>query len=336
MNARRRAAHLAGILVLGAIGVFGLYLRGAGPCSTPADNEVDVGAIEAAARFTAQSDAGPDAAKEAGAKACAESIAIEVRTEGSFTHTESSRPLGSPIYPSVVGAFMHHVALGAHGYAAAYSIADLCSAEEVSPSYIRLFCLGPKGVPRKIEYRVDATVVAQIVDASPNPELWEIPAKTCVTLETKIPKRDLGPLAKTYQDDSVSERCKRSKAPRRSVSATLIRSIDPSFVSRGSRCSKGQCCFATTGVQLAIPLAGVGPSQDLGLLAEQCYGPCDVSGGLGSVHAWCSDGGTIGAYQLGDALYILDDDHVRKVPLPCGVELDFRVEPFAAGLLPKG
>jgi len=312
-------------LILAALFVVGARLVPFGAAGGEADES---GGISADA-----GDAGIDAA-DGGAKACVEPKVIEVETIGTFTgHADRYRHL--PDEPAVRVFPTTPVRL-AHGYFAAdFSIADLCSAEEASPSHIRLVCLGYAARPFTIEYRVGSDHIVKLIDGKDSGET-PIPVfeDGCARLETKIPKRDLTPLVEAYLDDRPSERCAASKAPRRRVAATLVRHIDADSIAN-TPCSKTLCCYEYTGVRLAIPLPRVGPTQDMGRLDGQCSSICSVSRmkkpkGV-SVH--CSEGGTVRAYQLGDALYIVEDEHVRRVPLPCGVELDFHLNGFASFLV---
>ena len=174
-------------------------------------------------------------------------------------------------------------------------------------------------------------------------DVWQVtpmPSDACATLETKIPKRDLAPLANAYLDDRPSERCRASTATLRKVPATFVHEVLPKghpYYEEGrlrrSSTFPYHACRGATLVRLVVP-AGIAPSQDLGLLFAQCDDPCHAnrSHKPNGANAGCFEGGSVAAYQLGDHLYVRNDEHVRQVPLPCGVALDFQMTGFVAQL----
>jgi len=356
----RRAPLLAGISVLGAVGVIGAY----GGCGG-----VAVQKIEAPVEVAAVEGARVDAAVEDEAGACATPIVIEAYIAGSYTTGDVEPPdmaqlrgpalvtrysipkgLARGVPPPRSTAAIH---LAAPFFAAEFSAAELCSTEEASPSALRFVCLGPNGRPMTVEYRIEGKRSLVITTDHPDEGrsviegageyITPMPPDACATLISNIPRRDLSRLQKAYLDDSASARCEASKGPRRKVPATLRRAAlpadDPLYES-GLECTESstwRCCHNVTSVHLALPPT-IGPSEDLGVLDAQCYicsatrlgkpngAVVGCNGGLGTT--------TVQAYQLGDDLYVIEGDHVRRVPLPCGVALDFRLAEFVAGLAP--
>jgi hypothetical protein len=202
-----------------------------------------------------------------------------------------------------------------------------------------------------IEYRIDGGRTLVLIEdgkvhpAASNSTLnTPLPVDACATLETNIPKRDLRALENAYRNNSPSDRCRDSTAPRQKVPAVVVRhplpKDDDSYEWGKLRLTDSppyRYCRGVTEVRLVLPPT-VAPSQHLGRLGAQCSGPCKVGRDVnaGSVHAFCDEGGEVHAYQLGDNLYVVEEDHVRQDPLPCGVELDFRVAEFAVQLgLPR-
>ncbi|MDI3289054.1 hypothetical protein [Polyangium sp. 15x6] len=172
---------------------------------------------------------------------------------------------------------------------------------------------------------------------------WHVtpmPPDACATLETKIPKRDLTPLANAYLDDRPSEHCRASTVTHRKVPATFVHEVLPkghryyeSGTLERTRTPPYRLCRGVTQVRLVLP-AEIAPSQDLGLLFAQCNGLCHATRwhNPNGAEVECHEGGQLAAYQLGNHLYVIDDEHVRQVPLPCGVELDFQMTGFVAQL----
>lgn len=236
-------------------------------------------------------------------------------------------------------------------FAAPYSIQDLCSTEEVSPLWLRFACIDLQNKLSTIEYRIvgGRTLVisegGNVHPLSDNASInTPLPANACATLETSITKRDLKPLEKAYKNNNPSERCRTSTAPRRRIRATLSHQPLPKghdLYEMGKleqvHYPTTRLCRAITQVRLILP-PSVAPSQDLGILGAQCTGLCSASREInpGSIYATCDEGGKVEAYQLGDHLYVVEEDHVRQVPLPCDVDLDFRIDDFAVQLgLPR-
>jgi hypothetical protein len=94
------------------------------------------------------------------------------------------------------------------------------------------------------------------------------------------------------------------------------------------------CCCSCPDVTIArlVLPPSVGQSQDLGIVGAQCSEPCDASRFRqpNGATAGCFEGGHVTAYQLGDYLYVVESDRVRRVPLACNVELEFRLRDFVA------
>jgi hypothetical protein len=297
-------------------------------------------------------------------------VIINVSIEGSYKSTQPA-PSGNFYSPAVVvkhlvpsdpgiESSLHTwvgLSVARPHFAAPYSAQDLCSTEEASPSYLRLACLRSyfyrseieRGArPDRlstIEYRIEnGRKLVILADGTAYPLSENVsyntpmPPGACATLETKIPKRNLEPLRKAYDDNNPSERCRTSTAPHRKVRATLVHQPLPNMGTfRRSTVPPYHLCRGVTGVRLVLP-PSIARSQDLGILSAQCSGMCSASREInpGRIYAKCIEGGTVEAYQLGDNLYVVEEDYVRQVPLPCGVELDFQVADFAVQLgLPR-
>ncbi|MBK9262095.1 MAG: hypothetical protein IPM54_20110 [Polyangiaceae bacterium] len=289
-------------------------------------------------------------------------VLVDVRIAGSYTHDMSLPPLiltgpsliAEHLVPSD-GALQAKLwttitfGLAWPPYAAAYSIEDLCSAEETQPSYHRFVCIDIAGELKTIEYRIEQGRTLVIIDngkevgRGDGSNTWFVtpmPSNACASITTTIPKRNLIPLKNAHLNDNPSERCRDMNATRRKVRATLVHEPLPKghvFYEMGKlqRTSTPpyRYCRGITMVRLILPPA-IAPSQDLGLLSAQCVEVCNASrdDNPRSVAASCFEGGKVHAYQLGDSLYVVEDDRVRQVPLPCDVDLDFRIADFAAQL----
>lgn len=257
------------------------------------------------------------------------------------------RPPGSDLQPRCTAT----VPLSGPYFAAPFSTAELCSTEEASPTHLRFACLGSGGRLMTVEYRIEEKRYLVITTDHPNEGrsvikdgryITPMPLDACATLVTEIPRRDLAPLQQAYLNDTPSPRCQASSQPRRKVPATFIRVPFPKgheyYEPRPRPCLgllNPRPRYDATQVHLGLP-PSIGPTQDLGILDSQCWScfarrlrkpngakvGCDVSNG----------GRRITTYQLGDHLYVVHDDYVRQVALPCGITLDFRMTEFVAPL----
>ncbi|MDI1478672.1 hypothetical protein [Polyangium sp. y55x31] len=344
---------------------------GCGGMTVRMGGEVEAGpSVEAPSEAGNGGDAG-DAASEGeageGTTACTTPVVIEVHIAGSYTadsidptdmvHLESpslltrySFPEGLSVLPQPRSTLS--IALSAPLFAAEYAAVELCSAEEVTPSILRFLCLGSSGRPMAIEYRIEGK--RRLVITTDHPEegrsvtqdgrhITPMPPDACATLVTQIPKRDLTRLRSAYLDDGPSTRCQGSASPRRKVPATFVREVLPEghelHESGRLECRQSpttRCCRSVTSVRLALP-PDIGPSQDLGILYQQCD-MCFASRLRKPNGAVVGCGGglattTVQVYQLGEHLHIVDGDRVRRVPLPCGVELDFQMAEFVKPLM---
>ncbi|MDI1447898.1 hypothetical protein QHF85_27800 [Polyangium sp. 6x1] len=273
---------------------------------------------------------------------CLETVTVDIGVQGSYT----SRPFIDPWHgPSLVIGTLDH-SFSDPFFAAEFSVPELCSTEASEPTHVRIVCLSKEGKPETIDLRV--TPDGKDLAIATNGHEWKGSEgggrKTkCLELKTDIPKRDLAPLQRAFLDDSPSERCSKTKAPRRKVPAVVQRVLLPKDDERaGADYLRLQTdwlphrlCRDTTKVRIVLPPT-VGPSVDLGVFADQCE---RCSGGLldepNGVSFRCHGHWSASAllvYQLGDHLYIAEENHIRRVPLPCGVELDFRIDEFV-GLL---
>ncbi|MDC0741170.1 hypothetical protein [Polyangium mundeleinium] len=229
-------------------------------------------------------------------------------------------------------------------FAAEFTRDDLCSAEEVSPSHVRLSCIDSEGQLVTLEYRIRD---GYAVELRKNGGHWypygpheDMPANACATIETEIPKHDLTQLHKAYLDDSPSERCRTPTSSRRKAPATFTHQVLPrghKYYEDGKLRPRGAprsgYCRGVTLARLVLP-PHVGLSQDLGLLFAQCNETCTaaLNSKPNGAEVRCFEAGQVAAYQLGDDLYIIEDARVRRVPIACGVELDFRLRAFLGPL----
>jgi len=350
----RRLPFRALLGVLPVLAAFGASCARGEGCggALPPDREMDAGA---------QAEGG-----DAETTSCTTPIVIEVYIAGTYAFnsveppdlvpvdgpsliTRYSFPKGLSVQPNprCTAAF----ALSHPFFAAPFSVAELCSAEETSPSYLRFACLGSGGRRMSIEYRVEGR--RRLVITTDHPDkgrsvieegryISPMPPDACVTLATEIPRRDLAPLQKAYLDDRPSAHCQPDSGARRKVPATFVRALLPKgheLYELGqhtcSDASNSRRRHGATSVRLALP-PDIGPTQDLGILDQQCE-MCFASLLREPNGALVGCGGgisttTILAYQLGDHLYVVEEDHVRQVALPCGVSLDFRLKDFMAPL----
>jgi len=352
------AAVLGGVIVAAAFGVLraqagcrGTTIRGAGGADATV---VEVRGLDGSTEGEARGDAG-DAGGAAGE--CSTTIVVDVYVGGAFTQHSDGGPGVSLEKPALVTGYSRRESSGATSplagrwtlpvaspyFAAEFAMIDLCSAEEATPSYLRVSCIDAKAKLVTIEYRIrDGHTIEWKYDG----RMWEeygtrdgMPAN-CATIETRLEKRDLSRLRKAYLDDSPSERCRATTTPRRKVPATFVREVLPKghkLYEWGKLEPRGAplhgYCRDVTNVRLVLP-PRVGPSQDLGLLFGQCGSMCTAKrpSGFNLAEIRCFEGGAAGAYQLGDDLYVIEASSVRQVPLPCGVKLDFQMADFVASL----
>lgn len=278
---------------------------------------------------------------EGTAETCNEIVTVDVRILGSYTSQSWNEPWRSPSL--MVGTYA--ISLPDPFFAAELSAPELCSVEGSEPTHVRVVCLGKEGRPGTTDLRV--TPEGKKLSITSDGHKWEssygVARDQCLELKTDIPKRDLAPLQRAFLDDSPSERCSQSKAPQRKVPAVFQRVMLPKNDERaGADDLRRQTdwvphrlCRDITKVKLVLPPA-LGPSVDLGVFADQCEacrgGLMDEPNGVRfSCHGNWSASALL-VYQLGDHLYIAEGDHIRRVPLPCGVELDFKIDEFV-GLL---
>ena len=162
------------------------------------------------------------------------------------------------------------------------------------------------------------------------------PEGACARLETNIESRDLSALHKAFLNDEPSERCRNSASPRRKVPAVFVHEIlkpaDEDYESgklQRSEMPSHRLCRGVTNVRVDLR-APINSSVLLGKLWAQCSGPCGATGmkPVNGASVDCEEGGRRSAYQLGDFLYVVGSQSVKRVPLPCGTELDFRVRDF--------
>lgn len=312
-----------------------------------------------------EGDAGGDAGERA--TECTQTIVVDVHIGGVFTRVVGDVP---GVYPEGAALVTGYSRLSDEGgkepllgaatnllafpyFAAEFDRDDLCSAEETSPSHLRLTCIGRGSKLVTLEYRIrNRNTIELTWDGqtwhSYGPPDEKMPTGTCATIETNLRKHDLKQLHEAYLNDGLSERCRASPSPRRKVPGTFVRRALPKghqYYEWGKLKAMGPpfygYCRDVTLTRLMLP-PWVGPSQDLGLLFNQCGGPC-LAIHLDELHSAevrklsgaeirCYEGGAAAAYQLGDHLYVIEETRVRRVPLPCGVELDFRLTEFAKSL----
>lgn len=309
----------------------------------------DAGVVDAMAEDTAL--------MEGGASECSEWITIKPDVDGQYRDASSGFRAGHLwLYgPALVTGDWH---VGADGteqmglggeetvlpppyFAAEYSIEELCSTEEQSATYLRIACIKDRENRDTVEYRLRDVHTVEIRN---NTGSWAeyhgvqtFPKGACFKLQAVLPKRNLDPLQRAFLNDEPSDRCRGSTAPKRKEPAVFVHKILPKEDDRhgwGQLARHGvppyeRICRGVTIARLVIP-PSVGPSEDLGTLGAQCVEPCH---GYRYRHpngasAECFEGGRVRAYQLGDYLYIVESSSVRRVPLACNVQLDFRLRDF--------
>lgn len=286
---------------------------------------------------------------------CPTTVAVRVHVAGSYTGMTTDLPGLSLSEPALVTSYeirdargsnndiaaKQTLALAKHYFALEFTTDDLCSATDVSSTRLHIVCIHREGelISRWFRIRDD-----HIVEASWDGELWSnhgpdegIPKDACVVLESPIKRKNLAELHKAFMNDEPSERCRGSTAPGRVVPARFVHTplpIGHEYYKWGNRRRRTVApydyCRSVTMPRLVLPSA-IAASQDLGLLFAQCSGEPSHAYRLEQPNggeAQVFEGGKVGAYQLGDSLYVLESNGVRRVPLPCNVRLDFQLSNF--------
>jgi hypothetical protein len=287
----------------------------------------------------------PAAALDASAPVrCEKEVVLTAAVEG--FHTYSSRSLGFPTlfvdFDVLTGGRVWkgyrpvEVYLSGLVFAGEFEPAERCSVEEVSPSHVRITCFSSK--LRSVELRVEARrEVVAIIDGKEFQRATPRDPTACVSLATDgLVKRDLDPLIRAYMNDQPSPRCANTTGGRRKVVAKVVRlpGADSHECELRSYNHKGRS-FYSGPVRLVIPSLGI--SQEIGELSIQC----SMCKAIRHAHARgvslrCYDDSfsAVYVYQLGDDAYYVhrderdgsDFERTRRIPLPCGIGLDFQVD----------